>query len=133
MLSDREAFLSHGRISRIGILVDLVDITTCMTNHFISDDPRAAFYPSYQVSKSIQLESSYFPSMFLLLENGTLMAGTPNNGNEIFQMEYKPSIWPSINFFRQGDCFMAFNSDGQSSTSACSITDTDVATYFTII
>ena len=44
MLGDREAFLSHGRISRIGILVDLVDITTI-----------TAFYKVKELSEKEQI------------------------------------------------------------------------------
>ena len=101
----------------------------CMTILFISDDPRAAFHPRFLVSNSVQFESSHFPGKFLLMENGTVMAGTPNNGNENFQVEYRPH---SIDIFRQGDCFMAFSYNGQPSTSACSITNADITTYFTL-
>ena len=72
-----------------------------------SVDPRTSFLATFPRLGYHRFESSYFPAMYLFIEDGILKAGTPNNGNDVFEFEkYGVALMP-----KQSDCYIAFNWD----------------------
>ena len=104
-----------------------------MTNHYFisSADPRTIFYLTTFPADTFSFDSSYFPGMCLLMEDGVLKAGTPNNGNDKFQ-SVSLGTGPEVSY-RQGDCFIAFNWNGEPITSPCNITQLYPATPVAIV
>ena len=78
-------------------------------NNYISfADLGTDFYVSGSLNV-VHFESSDYDGWFLVMENGVLNAGLPNNGSHEF-MIFRPT--PIHNILRQGGCDIAFNSNG---------------------
>ena len=70
--------------------------------------------------------------MYLFIEDGILKAGTPNNGNADFERVQYGYGYSDVFGYRQGDCFMAFEWNGEQSTSSCEMTISNYETLMLI-
>ena len=79
-------------------------------------------------SRSVRFESTDYNDWFLVMGNGVLKAGFPNNGNHVFEILPVSSI---IIKLRHDGCFLTFDDLGNQE-SGCNISksDDDHATQF---
>ena len=98
-----------------------------INHHFISStDLGTGFhifsdydFSSGQITASFL--SNHHDDWFLVMENGVLKAGPPNNGNHVFEVLDISAIRINV---RHGGCFITFNDNGDQK-SGCSISEHD--------
>ena len=95
-----------------------------------SADRLTGFYPSFPSPTTIRFESSYYPGVYLFIdEEGVLTAGTPNNDNDVFETVAAGEKSAFRNLL--SDCFIAFDSNAEPRTCSC-CTSADAAIHFTV-
>ena len=75
------------------------------------------FKPSFPTPTTIRLESALYPAVYVILDNGTMKAGTPSGGNDIFEMlsadNTESIVFRSTLTSAGTDCHIAFDSEGE--------------------
>ena len=97
-------------------------------------DPACQFKPTYPSLDHVRLESVKYPGIYLVLENGVFVGGTPVGDNDI--LEILPIGHTEGIILRSTvgtDCHLAFDSDGEPLTSPCGTSKTDHATHFAVV
>ena len=71
------------------------------------------FYLSSITGNLYRLESMRYPGHYLMIQNNRLLAGTPTNDNDAFEI-LADEFDPSVSRLRQSeDCYIAFSTSGR--------------------
>ena len=92
------------------------------------------FKPSFPTPTTVRLESVLYPGVYLILDNGAVKAGSPSDGNDIFEMlsadNMESVIFRSTLTSFGTDCHIAFDADGEA-YGPCGISSKEHETHFT--